>query len=183
MFKMRCTMLCHLLVLIIVLTACQPNIPWNAFNSTKGNFSILMPTTPTEDSVTEDMGVLGKIGVFTYTVEESYGAFIVAYSDFPADVMKQIDPYTVLDAGVTGFSSFVTGKAAGKILSTKSISWKNRFPGREFRAQTENGDAQAVGRAYLINARLYVILGEMPTGGFSDSEMNKFLDSFDLLKS
>jgi hypothetical protein len=186
MFTSRHLVSCCLTVITLILTACQPAIAWSTFTSTKGNFSILMPQTPQESQKTVDMGILSKIGIFTFAVEDPSGEFIVAYADYPADIISKINPYAILDAQASAAASYMAREVKFKVTSTKNINWKNRFPGREIRLESVNGDVNALGRIYLVNARSYVILGTMSVATFTGSqidEITKYLDSFDLLKS
>jgi hypothetical protein len=184
MFTSRRQIIYCLTVFALLLTACQP-IEWHTFTSTKGNFSILMPETPTESNLTRHIGSLGDIGFFNYKAKGDYGSFEVGYIDYPADKINKLSPYDVLDVEVNALSSYAVNDLKSTVSSAKSINWKNRFPGREFRAQSADGNVKAIGRVYLINARSYILVGNLPVNFTEDqfAEITKFLDSFDLLKS
>ncbi len=172
-----------LTLLVVVLVACQTAIPWSTYTSKKGNFSILMPETPVEKSETYDMGpVLQQIGLFTYIAESNFGTFVVHYADFPEDIVKQMNPYDLLDSATLGVSAVFEEKAEAYVASRTKINWQNKYPGRELKVQTTDQSESGVIRVYLVKARMFIVGGAMPNASYSDTEMQRFLDSFTLLR-
>ena len=178
----------RVLILFCLLTACQP-APLAApsgitYTSNGGNFSVLMPGTPTTKHETVNMGnALGDIGIFSYIYEASDNSgFAVHYADFPADVMARASPYAILDGIRDEAISIVTDNGDAEVLNQKNISYHDQYPGREVRVETTDGGTEGAIRIYVVKARVFIIAGVMEKNIFNESGVDQFLDSFTLLR-
>jgi hypothetical protein len=171
-----------LLLLIFLLSACQPDTVWTTYTSNKGNFSVLMPQTPVEKHETQDMGPIGLIGLFSYLAEGGFGTFLVCYADFPEDLVKQANPYELLDGAVGGVSGFMLEDSDVQVTNQSKITYQKKYLGREVRVETPDGSEIGVIRIYLVKSRMFAICGAMRSTNFSEDTIKNYLDSFTLLR-
>jgi hypothetical protein len=150
---------------------------WKPFSSTTGGFTILMPGIPNEEQKVINTQ-LGSTTVYAFSVTRNNQAFYgVAYSDLPANIAdnpREIDQ--LLSEVISSFSEVV----GGKLVSQQPINLGN-FPGREFRLQLAE-EVVVVGRAYLVNQRLYQIVVGTDKERYLTKSIQGFFNSFQLLK-
>jgi hypothetical protein len=142
---------------------------WITHSSTAGRFSILMPATPRTQEQPVDTAA-GKLINYVAMAQRGSAAFAISYADYPqnnAEPQGVLD--TVRDGAVTGIK--------GTLVTTKRITHKG-FPGREFQASVQG--ALYTSRIFLVGDRLYQMVVVAPVGQLSDSDISKFLTSFDL---
>jgi len=102
----------------------------------------------------------------------------VSYSDYPQNVLTN-DPRAALDA----FRNSVITSTDGKLLSERSISL-NGYRGRELEIEIADDSDTAIARLriYLVGNRLYYIYTLAPEDRASSPSVEKFLDSFKLVR-
>lgn len=143
------------------------------FFSADGKLKIMFPGEPvrTENKVPTDVG---EITMVMFMFEKSLAeAFMVAYSDYPAEKIMGQDPYLLLDASKNGvLSNFGATEQKLKKFRIKS------FPAISF-----EGIGTTFSTSYLLvlrNNRLYqagiIKSGSLP----SKKDANAFLGSFEL---
>lgn len=122
----------------------------------------------------------GKIDMHMFTADVGKITFMVAYSDYPADVVKK-DPQQVLDLAVNGAATNVNGV----FLSNKKITL-DANPGYEFLLEstdpTHNFTLTTKAHFYLVGDRLYQVLAVANKGEADFIVIDKFLGSFKVLK-
>lgn len=168
----------RLLVLsALVVTACQGNqAAYEEFSSETGNFSISTPEALEETQQSVQTPV-GPIDIHTFTAESENSAYVVAYSDYPSEIVDQTNPDELLNSSRDGAIT----NLGGTLVSEEEIDLEGN-PGRSLVIDTAAGTEEAAtinSRIYLVDNRLYQILVVVPEGeGVVDSET--FLESFEL---
>jgi hypothetical protein len=149
---------------------------WKEYSPEGTGFTVLMPGTPKVEQQSQPTDV-GPIMMYIHMVERDNAAFLVMYSDFPAEMVKAVDADTLLDGGVNGAAQ------GGKLISQKKIEIDGH-KGREFVAEKAEGTLQLTlkARTYLVGNRLYQAITSAVKGSEPWADIDKFLDSFKLLK-
>jgi hypothetical protein len=171
--------LCLGLTLPLVVGAVQPeNLPpgWRVFTSKEGGFSVALPGPPAE-SKQRVATATGHLDVYLFLVEGKDGtAYVVSYSDLPADEVKPGSEEKRLDFAREG----AVANARGKLRTEKKVELDG-CPGRELVIETDK-DVVIRMRVYAAKRRLYQAMAMGP-GGFSQSkDALLFLDSLRLVK-
>lgn len=153
---------------------------WKDFKSEAGKFSVQLPGVPEEKTQPVNVAKLGNVNMFTYTLEQSDGAYMAAYNDYPAGLFAQVSTDKVLDGARDGAVGNMQG---GKLISEQKIAIGN-YPGRDIVAEGAQGNMTFVvkARVYLVNYRLYQVMAIMPKDKSSSIDAAKFLDSFKLIQ-
>lgn len=165
------------LVAAILLTACNSVSKPKEFTSKAGGFSVAVPVTLTEAVETIDARS-GKIDFHMFKGSQGNTFYIVAYADYPPNLIQQSDPEKILDGSRDG----AVGNINGKLVIETRISLDGN-PGRELviDAKAEKGrDVTVKARVFLVKYRLYEALVTAPKGEVSGAEMDDFLRSFKL---
>jgi hypothetical protein len=103
---------------------------------------------------------------------------VVAYSDYPAEIIEQTDPQALLDSSRDG----AVNNLGGTLVSEEVIDLAGN-PGRSLVISANANQEQTAtinSRIYLVENRLYQVLVVSPEGTESLEESLSFLDSFDL---
>ncbi len=147
-----------------------------AYKSEDGNFSIMFPGTP-EQSFEQVPTEVGDIGMTTLMYEESVTkVYMVAYADYPSELVEASDPDVLIQAAKDGALS---SQQMNNLDEETDISI-NGYTGLYFKAN--NGQYYISYKIYLVNNRLYQI-GILRDGSYATLEDEAaFLDSFTLLK-
>ncbi|MEB3268221.1 MAG: hypothetical protein VKJ09_06760 [Leptolyngbya sp.] len=162
---------------LLLVAACNTAPKIETFTSDNGGFVVSTPIVLEEATQSVDTAV-GPIDIYTYTAEDRNAAYVVAYSDYPAEIVAQNDPATMLNGSRDG----AVGNVGGTLISEDEIELGGN-PGRSLviDAQTEDGQAATVNaRIYLVDNRLYQVLVVVPKGEEDKVDIQGFLDSFTL---
>ena len=149
------------------------------FTSEEGNFSISFPGEPTESSQ-EVSTALGPIAIIFYTYETRSCAYIVSYSDYPAEIIEQTDP----DALLSGAQSGAVNNVNGQLIRSKDI-YIESYQGKEIVFKIPKSERMPPGgiskaRFYLVDNRLYQIM-RIQGGSKLSEATDQFFESFELL--
>ncbi|MEO0987458.1 MAG: hypothetical protein AAFY20_18195 [Cyanobacteria bacterium J06639_14] len=171
--------ICRLLLIsTLLVTACSGSkVSLEDFSSEAGQFSISVPGAfqETQESVETPVG---PINIHTFTAEAQNSAYVVAYSDYPTEIVEQSDPQMLLDSSRDG----ALGNLNGTIVSEEAIALDGN-PGRSLVIDTVDptGDEATIkSRIYLVNNRLYQILVVSPKDQAQEAKFDAFLESFTL---
>lgn len=161
---------------LLLVAACNTAAPeLEEFASEGGNFTIQTPITLAEDSQSVDTAV-GPIEIHTFTAEDRNAAYVVAYSDYPAEMVDQTDPDTLLNGSRDG----AVENVGGTLISEDTIDL-NGNPGRALVIDAETGDGEEAtvnANLYLFENRLYQVLVVVPKGEEDKVDVEGFLSSF-----
>ncbi|MEK7672461.1 MAG: hypothetical protein AAB373_01115 [Patescibacteria group bacterium] len=147
----------------------------DAFVSEAGKFSIVFPGEPVESSQAIPTAA-GDIMMYMYMYEEGVTqAFMVSYSDYPADLVAASDSKTLLDGGKEGQLGAL---GTAPVLDKDEYIKMGEFDGTYMKAY---GDGlYTVSKTVLAGNRLYQLLvmkdGSYPT----QEEEDSFLGSFEI---
>jgi hypothetical protein len=140
-----------------------------AFTSMEGGYTVRFPGKPKESTETYRSEL--KLAKATFATTDGY-AYLVAYTDFPADAIRPDTRAKVLD----GIRDGLTGQD-WKVTSEKEIAFgPDKLPGREL--LVEKGRQHMRFKVVLKDDRLYqaaVIGTERFVKG---TDATRFLDSF-----
>lgn len=167
-----------LLIGALMLAACNGEQPAvEAFASEAGQFTIAAPA-PFEETQQSVETPVGPVEIHTFTAEAEDTAYVVAYSDYPPEIVNQTDPQVLLDSSRDG----AVNNLGGTLISEEVIDLEGN-PGRSLViSATANQDQTATinSRIYLVDNRLYQVLVVAPEGTSTPEASETFLDSFDL---
>ncbi len=167
-----------LLVGFLVLTACnQAPPPPEMFTSDSGQFEIAAPA-PFEETQQSVETPVGPVEIYTFTAETENTAYVVAYSDYPTEIIEQTDPQALLDSSRDG----AVNNLGGTLISEEVIDLEGN-PGRSLVISANANQEQAAtinSRIYLVDNRLYQVLVVSPEGADTVEDSTTFLESFDL---
>ncbi len=149
-----------------------PDASWKEFRHENGRFTVLFPGTPKEDTQSAPTAI-GPIAVHFFTVESPEGMMAVAYSDFPAELIRRGNVDKMLDGARDGAVANVGGKL---VEEKKAGLWD--APGRELLVKVKDS-AFCRCRLYLVKNRLYQVhvLGNRER--VESPEADKFFNSFE----
>ena len=148
---------------------------WGPFSSPEGNFSILMPGTPSHATNAVNTAV-GTIDMHMYSRELGNNtAYAVIYSDYP-EFITRASPDKVLDGGRDG----AIANSKGKLISEQNIFLDGGHAGREIKIDIPGKGLMKI-RAFLVRNRLYQVMVAAPGDVIDSEESRKFLTSFNLL--
>jgi hypothetical protein len=141
-----------------------------------GYFKLKFPGEPTRSSDIVETEA-GDITMVTYMYEESSTrVYMLAYSDYPADLVEASNPADLVDGGRNGALESL-GIETTETLETVTLKG---HPGQEFTGN--NGQYFVRYRIYLVNNRLYQ-LACLSDGAYSDEKtFAKFVKSFKVSK-
>lgn len=148
------------------------------YESKAGKYMVVFPGAPMVESKKTDEGELNIA-----SVAEKGGGFLVIYTDFPADKLKETKPKDLLASGEKG----LVDSFKARVATSKDIEFgKEKYPARQITATAFIPD-----EAVTVNLRLTLILAnnrlyqvfvfgpkELPTS----PEANKFFESFEITK-
>lgn len=145
---------------------CQ-KLKFTEFSPSGGRFSILMPGTPQEQKQ-KAMGMT----VVMYGVNVKNGAYAAGYADLPPGLPAN------LSGAVQGAAN---SHGTGKVLSEKDFSLAGET-GKEFEAEISQPKGFISGRVIVVKGRLFQALAIGTNARLSNSDVRKFLDSFQITK-
>jgi hypothetical protein len=163
-----------LLVLALCLLSGCRSSEWKELRSHEGGFRVELPGEPAlakqKASTTS-----GTIELVTYTLHRANGtAYIVAYNDYPDDLVAKSTPDAILDRVVGGAFG-----ERGKLRSSGPIELDSH-KGRLVEGNVQGGlDYRS--RFYLVRSRLYQVSVVSEAAAKPEDE-KRFFESFALLQ-
>ena len=169
-------LLAKLLLVALILAGCASRP--KEFRSAAGKFSVEAPI-PLKEQVQPIDTPAGKIDAHIFMAESKTIAYVVAYADYPEQVVSQSNPELVLNGARDGMVGNVNGKL---VLETRITI--NNYPGREVVVDVkmpDGKDGTVKARLYLVKNRLYQVEVVTTKGEVAITTINSFLDSFKLI--
>lgn len=160
--------------LLVFLVGCQ-QATWNEFKSPQGEFSILIPGTPTKQTRSVETPS-GPLEAHMFLAEQGDVAYMVAYSDYPTMVIRDRSSKLILDGARDG----AVANAHGTLVRESVVSLNGNH-GRELEIEPAGGKVTIQARIFLVGHRLYQVMVLTPKGTDFTEDVRKFLDSFTLL--
>ncbi len=161
------------MLLSVSLVGCQ-QATWSEYSSPEGEFSVLMPGTPTKQ-IRSVQTASGPLDAHMFLVEHGGVAYMVAFSDYPTMVIQDRPSQLILDGARDG----AVANANGKLLGESMVSL-NGHQGRELDIEPMGGKVTIRARIFLVDHRLYQVMVLTPKGKDFSGDVRKFLDSFSL---
>jgi hypothetical protein len=151
---------------------------WQTFTSKNGHFAVLMPGTPKSD-VDSVETLIGTVDLHSFMVETDEFAYFVAYGDFPPTFVQGADTDAMLDGAREGALADVRGT----LVSERRISVQG-FPGRELWIEASAGNQKGLAQArmILVGNRFYQVLVVGPKERFAESQAERFLNTFQVIR-
>lgn len=144
-------------------------------SSEEGRFFIIFPGEPSY-TVEDVKTAVGKLKMYTYLYEESSEvAYMVAYIDYPADMVEESDNDVLLEAALEGALS---SWGIDINEAEKETTWHSGFKG--IFCNEKNGDTYAAYEVILAENRLYQIAILQYGKSISKKSLSAFYDSFEI---
>jgi hypothetical protein len=158
----------------------QAPADWQAFKSEAGNFTVQVPP---DLEFTEETLDVDSTSLHTHyaNFREGNGSYGIFYYDHPAEVAGDPDVVqAMLDGHRDGWLGFIKGTP----VEERALFLGNH-PGREVIVEAKDNDlpVQIKARYYLMQNRFYQIEVRIPKDRTFTTEMETFLQSFELLES
>jgi hypothetical protein len=165
------------LALVTILLVGCGSTSWKTFTSDEGGFSVSLPGTPTQDSQAVNTAI-GNIMMYTFMIELSESAYMVAYSDYPDSLVNQ----TPADILLSGARDGAVGNVQGRLVNETYLSLQGH-PGRELLIETAGAEAFARVRIFLVGNRMYQVMALTTSQSDSQTEeITNYLNSFHLVE-
>ena len=144
-------------------------------SSVEGNFFIIFPGEPSYSAEDVETAV-GTLKMHTYLYEQSDdAAFMVAYIDYPDDMVDESDNDDLLNAALEG----ALGSWGIDISEiNKETTWHSGYKGTF--CKESSGDTHTAYEVILVGSRLYQIAILQYGKAISKKTINSFYDSFEL---
>lgn len=170
----RRQLLFFFLIFSLVPASSAQSAGWSPLKSQDGNFSVLMPGTPSYQQ-DDRKSFVGNIVTHIWSLKTKNGEFSASYSDLPGIAVDLGGEGTIFDKSKKGLlkenggaeQSFVETRVAGFPAKTLSFS---------VAASSATGQANFI----LVHKRLYVLTASQGPAG-NAGNVSKYLNSFKLL--
>jgi len=146
--------------------------PWVHFPSPDGRFSADFPGLPTHS---DSPSPLGAVEAQTWIFVNEPEAFYLGFADYPAGSIPSTESSTVLD----GAMAQLTAKP-GRAMTSLTSGTVQGYPARFFHISIGDTELTTVGRAVLVDARIYLVDVTLPLDQALSLRVARFLDSFTL---
>lgn len=146
------------------------------FESRAGKYAVAFPGEPKVESKKA-----GEVTMNTAAIDAKGVAYMVIYSDLPADAIKTTKADEILESGEKGLvASF---KARG-VKSQATTFGKDKHPARTVTAEVlvDTTTLQLRVTLVLVEGRLYQVVAIGPKDGVTGQPGDKFFDSFEIKK-
>jgi len=145
--------------------------PFQEFRSNDGRFTVLMPGKPEVRNEAMDMP-FGKVNTITYMASSRKVGCAVAYTDYPALLIKSTDPQKLLEGAKNGAIKNVSGR----LVSETSIDFHG-LPARDVVIEIPN-KALVTARFILVSPRFYELMFFATTDKSHEQDISQFFNSF-----
>lgn len=157
--------------------------PWVTVSPADVGASFQMPVEPEYVAIQYDDVIKDHvltIHQYRKTVNNGTASFLFVFHDLHVPMNNARVRNKTLEGAVRG-AQF---RLLGKMLSVKEIKYLNRYPGREYVFVASQGDniLKFSCRAFLVGQRLYQLNVVMLDSAFDQKLVNKFFDSFKLVR-
>jgi hypothetical protein len=145
--------------------------PFKEFRSDEGQFAVLMPGKPEVRNDAADMP-FGKVNTITYMAGSRKIGCAIAYTDYPALLIKSTDPQKLLNSA----KEEAVKNAGGRLISETRIDFHS-LPAMDVRIEVP-GKAFTAARYVLKNPRFYTLVFFAPTNKDHEQDISQFFNSF-----
>jgi len=149
---------------------------WKVFKAPGGEFEVKMPTEPAVQKQ-EQPTPAGKMMMTMYisTDNDTATVYMVASCEFPPALkpMLKDNPGVIYDGLFSGMLQASQGKETAK----RDVKM-GAHSGREMEATVFNGEGRMIGRAFIINEKVYMLLIMSPKAKDLKEDKDKLFNSF-----
>lgn len=164
-----------ILVVILYFLFMMDNTPeFQSFTSNEGAFTVQMRGAPTQD-IKQFSTEAGTINMIMFTSDIGTASYLVAYSDFPQQIVNAQNTLDLLEGVING----TVNELNAKLLSLDFVKLRGE-DGVEFvgEGNKEGKNVRVQGRNFLVGNRLYQINVIIEKGIVPQADIDKFLNSF-----
>ncbi len=148
--------------------------------SEDGRFTIVAPVALQESTQDVNLDTGDVIPVHSFTGDRKGVTYLVAYTDYPAGLVRTVDAQKLLEGGRDG----AVQNMGGTVIESHSMAL-GTHPGLDFTAtvKDDKGNLYTLsGRLYLVDMRVYEVLAFLPEGAKPSDEVTRFFASFDVIE-
>jgi hypothetical protein len=149
---------------------------WKVFKAPDGEFEIKLPTDPAVQKQ-EQPTPAGNMKMTMYVSSDNDTAtvYMVASCEFPPALkpMLKENPKAIYDGVFAGMIQ----ASMGKETASREVKM-GQYTGREMEATVFNGNGRMIGRAFVINDKVYMLLIMSPKDKDLKEDSKKLFDSF-----
>lgn len=153
---------------------------WVEVSSDAGQFAVLMPNEPNEQSQ-QVPSLAGNIEMVMFVTEADESAYIIAYNDIPEELLPIDDVEQMLDDARDGGLS----NMGGQMTNEESITLDGH-PGRnisfEIPAEAIPGGGEGFIRLFVTDSRLYQVMVLGSKGKLPPEDVDLYFGSFELIE-
>jgi len=154
---------------------------WKDFTSPIGSFKVLLPKYPQHESSDDPIPTLNmnaKTETYTSSISDNQ-AYMVTVTNYS----KRVDNFNV-DGALEGALNGMLATDKNNKLISSGITTFNGYKSTDFLIQTlsEGQTAYLKGKVFIVDQTLYALALVYMDGNYNDSDYNKFMSSFALLK-
>ncbi|NUO00379.1 MAG: hypothetical protein HUU01_07150 [Saprospiraceae bacterium] len=159
--------------------------PGDWFLLTSEAFQIEFPKKPIADTkaIASDIGPL-EMKLFIHDAsqggKDDNFVYMLMHTEYP-DSLVNSETLSDVPAFLKASAEGAANNVGGKLLSDVDIELDG-FPGKEIKIDFRDGLAIIKMRFYLVKNKMYVIQAITETGKFPNKSVDRFMDSFKLLK-
>jgi hypothetical protein len=161
---------------LIVFPAAARADEWKVFKAPGDEFEVKLPGEPMVQKQEQPLPQ-GKMQMTMYLASDNESAtvYMVASCDFPPELRKMLkdNPGFFYDSLFMGMLQGVMGKE-----TAKRDVMMGQHKGKELEATVFNGNGRMIGRAFIINEKVYMLLIMSPKDRDLKEDGKKLFDSF-----
>ena len=162
----------------VLAAACGPS-EWRPMDIAEGGFRVLMrgqPQVSNQDLQTP----AGRMSAHLYSSERPVSYYAVGYSDYPLAFAVSENPDAIFKGVRDTWVRRIGGRTVG---ADRKLTLAGKYPGVEFSAEgnAKGAPAYLQARLFLVDQRLYQVIVMGRKNEVSQGEINRFLNSFELV--
>lgn len=145
-----------------------------------GRFTIVAPVELKETTQDINLETGDVMAMHSFSGDRKGIAYFVAYSDYPAGIVRTADVQKMLEGGRDG----AVANIGGTLIESHNISL-GTHPGLDFTANVIDSDGKAYtlnARMYLVDLRVYEIFVFIPQGTTAGEDVTRFFASFNVIE-
>ena len=157
---------------------------WVVYNSKEGNYKILMPAMPKEESMKLTSAV-GELTMYFASLEsdgtDDNMLYQCAFSEYPTEKINSNMSKDGLDNFFNGAADASAKKMNGKVTTITELKYKE-YPGRYvvIALNLDGEDYVALQKLILVKNRFFMLQTFTKPSKTENKNAKKFFDSFDL---
>jgi hypothetical protein len=152
---------------------------WQPMEASEGGFRVLMRGQPNFTKQGLDTPA-GRMTAYLYSSDRPVSYYAVGYTDYPLALVVGQDAGKVFE-GVR--DTWVRRIGGRRVASDSKLMLAGKYQGLEFTAEGDAKGTEAFvqARIFLVDQRLYQVIAMGRKNAVSQGEINRFLNSFELI--